>query len=139
MATTELSPEIEAIASQTVDAAMKVHRTLGPGLLEGAYEACLEFELRRRSLSVLRQVKPPVTYEGVEIEAGYRLDLLVGGLLIVEVKAAESIKNIHRAQVITYLRLCKLQLGLIINFNSYFLKEGIRRVILSNHDREHLD
>lgn len=118
------------MASEAIDAALKVHRALGPGLLEGAYEACLEHELRRRKVSVLRQVILPVRYEGIEVEAGFRLDLLVGSKLIIEVKAVDVLKKVHTAQLLTYLRLSGLRLGLLMNFNVELFKNGVRRVVI---------
>jgi GxxExxY protein len=121
--------DIETIASMTVDAGLKVHRTLGPGLLESAYEHCLAHELSLRGAKVDRQVFLPIIYEGVTIEAGYRVDLLVGSLLIVEIKAVDQIAPIHTAQLLTYLKLSDLRLGLLMNFNVPLFKSGVRRVI----------
>jgi GxxExxY protein len=122
--------EVDAYASTAVDAALRVHRALGPGLLESAYEACLEYELRKRGLSVLRQVILPIRYEDVEVDGGYRLDLLVEECLILEVKAVETIVPIHTAQVMTYLRLSGIRLGLLMNFNSKLMKNGITRIAI---------
>jgi len=121
--------ELNEISGQIVDAAMKVHTALGPGLLENAYEACLEHELGKRGLRVKRQVLLPVVYDGVQIDLGYRLDLLVEDTVIVELKAADRIAPIHEAQLLSYLRLSGKKLGLLINFNVLHLKDGIRRMV----------
>ncbi len=112
-----------------LDAAFKVHRTLGPGLLENAYEHCLAYELRKVGLHVLMQHPLPLVYEEVKLETGYRIDLLVNHKLIIEVKAVDAINDIHLAQTLTYLKLSNCKLGLLINFNVVLLKEGIKRVI----------
>ena len=125
-----LPPETEALAKQTVDAAMKVHRALGPGLLESVYEKCLTHELRTREIAVQAQVNVPVVYEGLRLESGLRLDLLIGKQLIVEIKAVEEMSRLFKAQVLTYLRLTNLRLALLINFNVPLLRDGIHRVIL---------
>lgn len=117
------------MARQIVDAGLKVHRALGPGLLESAYEACLTHELARRGLNVRRQVPQPLEYEGLRLDAGYRLDLVVDDLVIVEVKAVEALSRLHEAQLITYLKLSGLRLGLLINFNVALFKEGVRRLL----------
>ena len=121
--------ELNEISGQVVDAAMKVHTALGPGLLENAYEACLEHELGKRGLRVKRQVALPVVYDGVQIDLGYRLDLLVEDAVIVELKAADRIAPIHEAQLLSYLKLSGRKLGLLINFNVLHLKDGIRRMV----------
>jgi GxxExxY protein len=112
-----------------LNAAYRVHMALGPGLLESAYEACLAYKLRNDGLKVLTQVPLPLVYREVKLDAGYRLDLLVEDLVIVEVKTVESLAAIHRAQVISYLRLSGKKLGIIINFNCLHLRDGIRRVV----------
>jgi GxxExxY protein len=121
--------EINEISGQVVDAAMKVHSALGPGLLENAYEACLEHELNKRGLRVERQVELPVVYDGVQIDLGYRLDLVVEGAVIVELKAVEKIAPIHEAQLLSYLKLSNKKIGLLINFNVLHLKDGIKRMV----------
>ncbi len=121
--------DMETIASMTVDAGLKVHRRLGPGLLESAYEHCLAYELSLRGAKVDRQVFLPITYEGLTIEAGYRVDLLVGGLVIVEIKAVDQFAPVHTAQLLTYLKLSGLHLGLLLNFNVPLFKLGVKRVI----------
>jgi GxxExxY protein len=124
-----LDPKLEAIASTIVDAAILVHRELGPGLLESAYEVCLVHELTNRGLSVERQKPLPVRFRGVQVEAGYRLDLLVEGSVILELKAVDELTKIHHAQLLTYLKLSGLRLGFLINFNAVPLKNGIRRFV----------
>ena len=125
-----LPAEIESLAKQTVDASIKVHRALGPGLLESVYETCLAHELRQRGVDVETQVVIPVVYDGVCLEAGLRLDMLINKQLIVEVKAVEQMNRIFKAQVLTYLKLANLRLALLINFNVPLLRDGIERVIL---------
>ncbi len=125
-----VSNEVDAVARQVVDAAFTIHSALGPGLLEGVYEVCLAHELRSRGLSVERQIALPVVYRGVRVEAGLRLDLLVANCVIVEVKAVETLLSVHKAQVLTYLKLAHHRLGLLINFNVPTIKEGLRRIIL---------
>ena len=117
------------VSGQIVDAAMKVHTALGPGLLESAYEGCLAYELRKRGLKVGTQVGLPVVYEGANIEVGYRIDLLVENLVIVELKAVDKIAPIHEAQLLTYLKLSGKRLGLLVNFNVLHLKDGIKRMV----------
>jgi GxxExxY protein len=121
--------EPDAIARAVVDAAMAVHTELGPGLLETAYESCLTYELASRELLVQRQVPVAVRYRGVVLDIGYRIDLLVERALLVEIKAVNHLAPIHVAQVLTYLKLCKLRLGLLLNFNTAHFRNGIRRVI----------
>jgi GxxExxY protein len=122
----------DQIAKDVVDAAFKIHSKLGPGLLESAYEACLAHELTRRGYQVERQKPQPVIYEGLEIEVGYRLDILVNGEVILELKAVEQVRPIHHAQLMTYLKLSGKTLGLLINFNVPVIKQGIKRFAL-NH------
>ncbi len=117
------------ISGEIVDAAMEVHTALGSGLLETAYEACLAHELSCRGLRVRRQVPLPVVYKGHEIDAGYRMDLLVAERIVVELKAVEKLSPVHEAQVISYLRLSGLRVGLLINFHVPRLKQGIRRFV----------
>lgn len=121
--------QLNDISGQIVDAAMRVHSELGPGLLESAYEACLFFELTKRGFRVERQLELPVVYDGIRVDAGYRLDLLVQGCIIVELKAVEQLANIHQAQLLTYLKLSDKRLGLLINFNVVHLKDGIKRMV----------
>ena len=119
--------QINDITGQLVDAAMKVHTRLGPGLLESSYEACLAYELTKRGLKVRTQVQQPIFYDEVKLDAGYRPDLLVEETVIIELKAVETVLPIHRAQLITYLKLSDKRVGLLINFNVVRLKEGIER------------
>jgi GxxExxY protein len=125
-----LPERTEQIARDVVDAALSVHRSLGPGLLESAYEVCLAHELEQRGRAVLRQVALPVVYGTIKLDAGYRIDLMIDGAVIVEVKAVEALAPIHRAQLLTYLSLSGRRLGLLINFNVVLLKHGIKRMIL---------
>jgi GxxExxY protein len=118
-------------SAKVVDAAFQIHKNLGPGLLESAYEACLVYEIGQRGLKVKRQVPVPLEYQSVCLDAGFRLDLLVEDRLVVEVKSVEAILPIHRAQVITYLRIAKKELGLLINFNVKYFKDGVERIALS--------
>lgn len=111
--------------------AMKVHTELGPGLLESAYEACLTHELRKNGFKVETQVALPVTYDGIQIDLGYRLDLVVEDQLVIELKAIENVLPVHKAQLLSYLRLSKRKLGLLINFHVTHLREGISRVVNS--------
>lgn len=111
-----------------LDAAFRVHTAIGPGLLESAYEACLAFELRNEGLNVLTQVPLPLVYRDVKLDVGYRLDLLVEDLVVVEIKSVDSLIAIHQAQVISYLKLSG-KLGILINFNTLHLRDGIRRVV----------
>jgi len=117
------------ITSKIIGAAIEVHKHLGPGLLESAYEICLAHELRNQGLNVESQIVLPVVFKGVKLEAGYRLDLLVEKTVVVEIKAVEEIANIHLAQTLTYLRLGGFRLGLIINFNVPKLVNGLKRVV----------
>jgi GxxExxY protein len=117
------------LSGRIIGCAMRVHSELGPGLLESAYEVCLQYELLQAGLQVERQKILPVVYREVNLDAGFRLDLLVENKLIVEVKAVEEFNDVHLAQVITYLKLSDCKLGLLINFNVRLLKNGIRRVV----------
>ena len=120
---------LNKISGAIIGAAMEVHRTLGPGLLESAYEACLAFELAERGLRLERQKPLPVVYREVKLDCGYRMDLLVESSVVVEIKSVEALAPIHTAQLLSYLRLAHCPLGLLINFNVEVLKEGIRRVV----------
>ena len=124
-----MKTELNKITEIIIGAAMAVHRELGPGLLESAYEACLAYELPDRGLSVERQKALPVRYRGVNVDCGYRRDLLVEGKVIVELKAVERLEAIHKAQLISYLKLSGCKVGLLINFNVKVLKDGIRRLV----------
>lgn len=116
------------LSFKIIGCAMKVHTELGPGLLESAYEECLFYELTRSGLKVKKQLILPVVYYDVELDAGYRVDLMVEDKVIIELKAIEEFKDIHLAQLITYLKLSECKLGLLINFNVRSLKDGIKRV-----------
>lgn len=111
------------------DSGLKVHKTLGPGLLESAYEECLRFELQKLGLKVEKQKALPLVYEEVKLDAGYRIDLLIENKLIIEVKAVEALNDLHLAQILTYLRLSNCKLGMLINFNSVYFKDGVKRVV----------
>jgi GxxExxY protein len=124
------SVETERVAREAVDAIYKIHSTLGPGLLESVYETCLEYELKKRGLSVERQKPVTVVYEEVRMEAGFRIDLLVNGCVLIELQAVERMIPVFEAQLLTYLKLSGIRLGLLVNFNTKLIKEGIRRVIL---------
>lgn len=117
------------IAKEIVDAAYKVHRNLGPGLLESVYEVVLAFELDRKSLRVGRQVPLKFNYEGIQFDEGFRADLLVEDSVIIELKSVETVSPVHKKQLLTYLRLGDKRLGLLINFGSEFIRNGITRVV----------
>ncbi|HWF06161.1 MAG TPA: GxxExxY protein [Candidatus Angelobacter sp.] len=117
------------VSHVVITAAMKVHSALGPGLLESAYEACLAHELKKAGLKVETQLGLPVIYDGIKLDLGYRIDMLVNDLVVVELKSVEEISRIHVAQVLSYMKLSKKQLGLIINFNVLHLKDGIKRLV----------
>ena len=117
------------IATVILDAAFKIHRTLGPGLLESVYQATLDFELQKRGLRVLQQVGLPVYYEDIKLELGFRVDLIVADKVIIEIKSIETLAPVHKKQLLTYLRLMNLRLGLLLNFNVELMKNGIQRVV----------
>lgn len=117
------------VTAAIVDSAIKVHKALGPGLLESAYEACLSYELSQRGLIVQRQVVLPVVYNGVAVEAGYRIDMLIAGSVVVELKTCAAILPIHKAQLLSYLKLSGLKVGLLLNFHVERLKDGIVRMV----------
>jgi GxxExxY protein len=117
------------LSQQIIGAAIEVHRHLGPGLLETAYEACLAYELIERGLKVERQKTIGVSYKGISVDCGFRIDLLVNQLVILEVKAVEKLAPIHGAQLLTYLRLTGCKLGLLLNFNETLMRKGIERVV----------
>jgi GxxExxY protein len=121
--------DIEEVARQIVDAAIKVHRALGPGLLESAYQACLAYELRKRGLLVQCEVLLPVIYDGQKIDAGYRIDMLVENCVIVENKAVAKLLPVHQAQLLTYLKLSDCRLGFLLNWNVPLMKQGIKRMV----------
>jgi GxxExxY protein len=121
---------LNAITSDIIAAALAVHEALGPGMLEAAYEACLAFELLERGLSIERQKSLPLTYRGHTFDRGYRLDLLVEESVVVEVKAIEKLHRVHRAQMLSYLRMTGCRVGLVVNFNvRWLVRDGVRRVV----------
>ncbi|MCX7422637.1 MAG: GxxExxY protein [Planctomycetia bacterium] len=120
---------VEWVAKQLVDAAYKVHKALGPGLLESVYESCLCHELTKRGIPFRRQLELPVVYDGIRLDAGLRLDLLVDECVIVELKAVEKHNTLFEAQLLTYLKLTGHRLGLLINFNVELIKDGIKRMV----------
>jgi GxxExxY protein len=126
------APRVNRITGAVISAAMKVHSHLGPGLLESAYEACLAHELRNRNLRVAQQVGLPVIYDGQRIDLGYRIDLIIEDLVIVEIKCVEAINPVHQAQLLSYIRLSGRHVGLLINFHVAHLRDGIKRVVDGN-------
>ena len=127
----EPAPALNLLTGQIVDAAYAVHKALGPGLMESVYEKCLAYELGTRGLTVERQVAIPIQYRDLIVEAGLRMDMVVGRSVIVEIKSMDRLLPIHQAQIFTYLKLSALQVGLLINFNVSYIKDGIRRVALT--------
>ena len=125
-----LSPEHDSTAHEIVDSAFAVHRALGPGLLESVYEQCLTYELQSRGYKIERQVGLPVVYRDVRLEAGFRIDILVNDLIVIELKTVERLLPIHEAQLLTYLKLSGKRLGLLLNFNVPLIKDGIRGLAL---------
>ena len=123
------TPEIERIAAEIVDAAYKVHTELGPGLLESVYEACMEYELKKRGLRVERQKKVTICFDGMQLDDALRMDLLVEDCVIVEIKAVETMNPVFTAQTLTYLKLAEKRLAFLINFNVSRIKDGIKRFI----------
>lgn len=125
-----ISGSIEASGARLLDAAFEVHRNLGPGLLESVYESCVCYELEKLQVTFQRQVYLPIKYDGMQIDGGLRLDVVVGNAVIAEIKAVETTLPIHEAQLITYLKLTGMRLGFLINFNVPLLKQGIKRIVL---------
>ena len=117
------------ISKKIIACALKVHRRLGPGLLESAYQTCLEYELKKCGLKVIKEQPMPIVYEDIKLDHGYRIDLLVENKVIIELKTVDLITDVHKAQVLTYLRLGNYKLGMLINFNVKLLKEGIKRIV----------
>lgn len=117
------------ISKITVDCIFKVHKNLGPGLLESAYEECLYYELNKTGLTIERQKPLPLIYETVKMEVGYRVDLMIEKKLIIEIKSVDALTDVHRAQVITYLKFSGCKLGLLVNFNVALIKDGIKRIV----------
>ena len=122
--------ELDRIAKLVVDASFAVHSKLGPGLLEGVYEVCLAHEVKKRGEIVERQIALPIEYDGIRLDAGLRLDMLISSSLVVEFKAVEIILPVHEAQLLTYLKLTGHRLGLLINFNVPLIRDGIKRIAL---------
>jgi GxxExxY protein len=126
----ETGESLDRLARVVVDAGLKVHRALGPGLLESTYEHCLAHEFSLRGILCQRQVALPIVYEGMQLEAGYRLDMVVNNKIIIEVKAAEALTRLHSSQLLTYLKLSGYRLGFLMNFNVSLFKEGVKRIVL---------
>jgi GxxExxY protein len=120
--------DINKLTGEIISAAIEVHKALGPGLLESTYEECLCRELKLRDIPYERQKEIPVEYKGLRLDCGYRIDLIVAGRVVLEIKACETLQRIHEAQLLTYLKLTGLKVGLLINFNVPVLKEGIKRL-----------
>jgi GxxExxY protein len=128
--TLRVQARLNALTEEIIAAALVVHKELGPGMLESSYDACLTFELLDRGLLAERQKSLPLIYRGRTLECGYRLDILVDGLVVVEVKAIERLERVHAAQVLSYLRLTGCKVGLLINFNvRWLIKDGVRRIV----------
>ena len=121
----------DRLSNRVIGCAIEVHRELGPGLLESAYEQCLAAELTRSQIPFQLQVDLPVSYKGMRLDCGYRIDLLIDQQLIVELKCVDQLHKIHEAQILTYMRLAKIKIGLLINFNVPLLRNGIKRFLLS--------
>jgi GxxExxY protein len=121
--------ELDQITRRIIGAAIEVHKTVGPGLLESAYQACLAFELRERGLKVEEQLPLPVVYKNVRLDCGYRIDLLVESEIVIEIKAIETLAPIHEAQLLSYLRLSGKRVGLLMNFHVRVLKDGLKRIV----------
>ena len=126
----EMSPEIESVGRVAVDAGVKVHSALGPGLLESAYAHCLFYELEHRGIVVRREAVLPISYHGKTLDAGFRIDLLLAESVILEIKSVDALGPIHQAQLLTYLRLSGCRLGYLMNFNVKLFKNGLKRVVL---------
>jgi GxxExxY protein len=129
-------PKLNSITGQIIAAAMRVHSTLGPGLLESAYEACCLHELRKQGLKCENQVSLPVVYDGVTIDLGYRMDLVVEDQVVVELKCIQALDRVHEAQILSYLKLSGKPVGLLINFHVAHLRDGIKRFVNGKHRRE---
>ena len=125
-----ITPEVEKVGKAVLDAAFKVHTALGPGLLESVYETTTAYEIRKNGLIVATQVSQPIVYDNQELDSGFRLDMLVEKCVIVEVKSVETMHPVYEAQIMTYLRLSRVRLGFLINFNVKHLKDGIKRFVV---------
>ena len=121
--------DIEKIATKIVDAAIKVHTVLGPGLMESAYQKCMEYELKKDGVPVECEVSLPIVYEKIKIDAGYRIDMFVGSSVIIEIKTVEKILPIHEAQLLTYLKMKPCKIGFLLNWNVPHMKDGIKRMV----------
>ena len=130
-ASADIDRPLTELTGVIIGCAMKVHRALGPGLLESSYHACLEYQLAQAGLEVRSQVGLPLIYGNVQMDVGYRLDMLVADLVVIEVKSVEAILPIHESQILTYLKLSKKQVGLLLNFNTVKLTDGIKRKVLT--------
>jgi len=128
--TPNFTDDRDPLSKKVIGCAIEVHRALGPGLLESAYEECLAYELTASGLHIARQVPLPVVYKGVRLECGYRIDMIVEDMLLLELKAVDAMLPIYEAQVLTYLRLRNLNVGLLINFHTRLLRDGIKRLVL---------
>jgi GxxExxY protein len=122
--------EFDELSNRVIRCALEVHRALGPGLLESAYEKCLAYELRQASIQFVQQAAIPVNYKDVQIDCGYRADILIAGKLLVELKSVDEIASIHQAQLLTYMKLAGVPVGVLINFNVKLLRNGIKRMVL---------
>ena len=125
----EISEELNALSYQVIGLAIEVHRNLGPGLLESAYQACLIYELKKANLKVEKEIPLPIHYKEIKLEQGYRIDLLIESKLVIELKTVEEFTTVHYAQILTYLKLGNYKLGLLLNFYVTTMKNGIKRVI----------
>lgn len=124
---------LNSITEKIIGASMKVHSAIGPGVLESVYRKCLQHQLKKLGLEVQSEVKLPIKYEGMSLESGYRLDLLVESCVVIELKSVDAILPIHKAQLLTYLQLANKPLGLILNFNVVHMRDGIKRVLNNRH------
>jgi GxxExxY protein len=124
-----IEQDYEWLSGQVIGAAIEVHRVLGPGLLESAYEDCLDWELKLRGVAVARQVAIPVRYKELQLQDGYRVDMIVNEALIVELKCIDAFQPVHTAQILTYLRMTGLKLGLLLNFKVDVMRKGVKRVV----------
>ena len=129
MTTQEERDYLDSLTNRILNAAIHVHKQLGPGLLESTYETCLKYELNKRGFRVERQKGLPVRYEGITLDCGYRIDLLIDGKVILELKAVDKITDVYVAQLLTYLKLSGCKVGLLLNFNTKLLKSGMRRLV----------
>lgn len=130
----KIPTDLESLSYKIIGLAIEVHRQLGPGLLESAYQECLYYEIKKAGLKVEKEITLPITYKEIKLDQGYRIDLLIEDKLVIELKTVESFTSVHFAQILTYLKLGKYPLGLLINYNSKILKNNIKRFINSNSD-----